>query len=139
MSLDIEKLRRELEEDAKDPNGYFAKLGKKQVALNLRYDKFEKWLETNEFEPMFKKLLERNGDERDDYCYKNGCEKYGTPLMEFLLEYISNRVEQTENDGIDKDFSGGTWLFKNYWFQVLHGQGSFWKIFDKDLKCLEHI
>lgn len=137
--MDLEKLQKALDDDMKNPNGFFSKLVKKNEINSIRQDKFEKWLETNEFEPFFKKLLKRNGEDRGDYCYKNGCEKYGTPLMEFLCSYITDRVDATENHKFNNDFSSGVWFFKDYWFQLICGQGCFWRIYDKDLNCIEDI
>ena len=99
----------------------------------------EKWLETNDFEPLFQRLLARNGDERTDWCHKKGCEKYPTPMMQFVFDYISDRYEIVNNELLSNDFSSGTWFFKGYWFQLLCGQGNFWKIFDGELNCIEYV
>lgn len=139
MSLDLEAFQKALDADLADPNGYWNTLKKQEEQKQLRYDKFEKWLETNEFEPVFQKLLQRNGDERSEWCYKNGYEKYGTPLMQFLCDYVSHRTEQKENDKIDGDFQAGLWYFKGYWFELVCGQGCFWAIYDENLNVVEHV
>jgi len=128
-----------MKEDMENPDGFFARLAKKNANLEKRYNKFEKWLETNEFEPIFQKLLEKNGDERSTYCFNKGHEKNGTPLMEFLCGYITTRIETVENEKFSGDFSSGIWFFKDYWFQLICGQGCFWKIYNKDFECIEHV
>ena len=139
MSINFEEFKKALDDDVKNPNGSFARMTKKLELKNNRQDKFEVWLKTNDFEPVFKKLLERNGQERSDKCYKNGYEKYGTPLMEFLCGYITDRIDYVEDHKFSNDFSSGVWFFENYWFQLICGQGCFWRIYDKKLKHIEDV
>jgi hypothetical protein len=132
-------LKKEIDEDLNNPNGYFSILAKKKKLQSKRFDRFEKWLETNDFEELFQKLLKRNGDERTDWCHKKGSEKYPTPMMQFVCNYVVERLEVINNELLDGDFSQGTWFFKGYWFQLLCGQGCFWKIYDAELNCLEYV
>ena len=135
----LKKQKKCIDEDLKNPNGYFAKEKKRSEILNSRFDKFERWLKKNEFDPYFKKLLERNGEDRLEWCYRHGYEKYGTPLMEFLVSYVSTRKKHRINKKINSDFEAGLWYFKGYWFQSICGQGCFWRIYDKDLNVVEDV
>ena len=139
MSLDIEEMKKWAEEDRKNPDGYLNTLAKKEKLQSKRFDRFEKWLETNDFEELLQRLLKRNGDERTDWCMSRGHMKYPTPMMQFVFDYISDRFEIVNNELLDGDFSQGTWFFKGYWFQLLCGQGCFWKIFDGELNCIEYV
>lgn len=135
----VEKATKAIKEDLNDPNGYWNTLEKKKNLKQKRFKRFDKWLETNEFEPLLLKLLERNGDERTYRCMSRGYEKYPTPMMQFVFDYISDRLEVVNNELLDGDFSRGTWFFKGYWFQLLCGQGCFWKIFDGELNEIEYV
>jgi hypothetical protein len=135
----FEKFKEMMDADAENPNGYFNRLKKQDEIKNKRFDKFEQWLETNEFEPFFQKLLLRNGKERADWCWKRGIEKYGTPMMEFLTEFISERRSEIIDITIPNDFQHGLWYFKGYYFQLLCGQGCFWRIYDKNKKFVEDV
>ena len=51
------KLEKAMKEDLADPNGYWNTLKKQKEFEQKRFDKFEEWLKTNEFEPLLKKLI----------------------------------------------------------------------------------
>lgn len=135
----LEAFEKALDKDLADPNGYWNTLEKQRKVQDSRFDKFEKWLETNEFEPTFQKLLQKNGEVRSEWCYKKNYQKYGTPLMQFLCEYVSDRTEPKVNEKIDSDFESGLWEFKGYWFQLICGQGCFWRIYNSDLEIVEDV
>lgn len=139
MKFDLEAFKKAIDEDIANPNGYWNTIKKKEAVEKGRYDKFEKWLETNEFEPLFQKLLLRNGKERDDWCWKHNVQKYGTPMMLFLTGFIQDRRSQIINDMINSDFESGLWFFKGYYFQLNCGQGCFWRIYDRNLKIVEDV
>ena len=139
MSLDLDKIGEAMLEDLKNPDGYWNTLIKQMKLESARLDKIDKWLETNDFEPMFRKLLLRNGENRSEWCYKNGYQKYGTPLMELLCTYISNRCTPATNEKLDNAFQSGLWEFKGYWFELNCGQGCYWRIYDQDLNIVEDV
>lgn len=138
MNLDIKDIAKAIDEDFKNPDGYWNTLIKKEKAQAARFDKFDKWLETNDFETTFRKLLSKNGENRAEWCYKRREQKYGTPLMQFLCNYVSNRCKQSEYP-ITSVFQSGIWEFKGYYFELNCGQGCFWRIYDKDLNIVEDV
>lgn len=139
MDFDFDAFTKALEEDANDPNGYWNAFKRNEDIQEKRFDKFEKWLETNEFKPVFQKLLKRNGEERAKWCYEQGCEKYGTPLMRFVCDYVSQRTELRHIVEISNIFEVGLWHLGGYWFQLNCGQGCFWRIYDDQFNIVEDV
>ncbi len=133
MGVDYDEMFRKfeqaLDEDLKNPNGYFAKLKKEQDIKEGRFKKFEKWLKKNNFEALLIRFFFENGDTRREWCYRNGYEPYPTAGFQFVLDYISNRKE-SKNAKIDNSFEHGLWKFKGYWFQLICGQGCHWIVYN---------
>jgi len=127
MSLDVDALIKAMEEDRKNPNGYWRTLEKKQVLKQKRYDFFEEWLKTNDFDVLLSKLIEKH------------IAKYSENILSFICEYISDRLEILNNDRLVGEFTTGTWFFKGYWFELFCGQGCYWRIYDNELNALVTI
>lgn len=125
----LQKLEQAMDEDMKNPDGYFAQIQKKHEIREGRFKKFKKWLNKNDFNKLLIRLCVQNGDEHRDRCYKKGYEPYPTAGLQFVLDYISSMTEKS-NKKIDNSFEHGLWKFKGYWFQLICGQGCHWIIYN---------
>ena len=71
-----------LNELLKSPEGkvsmknYFDKLADKEALDKKRFKRFEKWLETNDFNVLMERLISEHDDNYIDKCYHNGYMPY---------------------------------------------------------------
>ena len=139
MSLDYEKMAREMKEFAESEEGkafhkeYFGKLKKKQDIADGRYRKFEKYLETHDFETLMYKLILEHDDEYMEKCYHKGYEPYPNNKLAFLIDYLVHNYEPIEVAEIEPEhFPSTIYFFKGYYFQTICGQGCFHRIYNKE-------
>jgi len=135
MSFDVEKFKKAIDEDLKDPNGYWNTLAKKEDLAQKRYDKFDEIIKDMDFDKLMNRLKEEHNEEYRDKCYKKGYEPYSNRKLSFLYSYISDRLEPINTpEWIGNDFPTTTYFFKGYYFCTTFGQGSFDHIYTTDKK-----
>lgn len=109
---------------------YFEKLSIKKEIKEKRYQKFEKWLESNNFDLLMDKIVDEHNDDYIDKCYKNGFEPHPNNKLSFIFDYIFENLEYIEDHTIESyDFSTSMRFFKNYHFVNIYGQGTFSRIY----------
>ena len=120
---------------------YFEKERIKNEILNSRYTRFEKWLETNDFDKLlYRLILIHSSDEYRDSCYHNGYMPMPNNLLQFIMDYIVDRYAPIIVNKLDCDFPNVIYFFKGYYFQIIHGQGSICRIYNKtDMRLLLQI
>ena len=55
---------------------YYVKLSKRKKIIENRFNKFENWLENNDFDRLLYRIILEHGDEYESKCYENGYEPY---------------------------------------------------------------
>lgn len=114
---------------------FFNDLANKKKIAEGRYRKFEKYLETHNFDELMQRLIAENGEERHDYCYKKGFEPYPNNKLNFLIHYVTDNLAPVDVPQIQSEhFSNQTWFFKGYYINMMWGQGVFTQLFDNKLK-----
>ena len=105
---------------------------KKKEIKEKRYERFEIWLEENDFDKLlYRLILEHNEDYREK-CYHKGYMPYPNHKLSFIINYIADNLATVYESEIDTDFPTQTWLFKGYYFQLVHGQGTIFRLYNKD-------
>ena len=113
---------------------YFEREGKKIEIKHGRYKRFEKYLETHDFNEIMQRLIAENDEKWCDKCYKNGYQPYPNNKLAFLIDYVTHNCESISVPQIESEhFSNQTWFFKGYYINMMFGQGVFTQIFDNDL------
>lgn len=131
--MDIDAFRKALDKDLANPNGYWNTIKKKQEIDEKRYDRFEKWLETNDFDSLMQRFKDRYTKEYRDKCYKKGYEPYFPNLVRFVSDYVILRTSPIETSvESDNPFVSTEHFFKGYLFVLICGQGCFTRIYKKN-------
>jgi hypothetical protein len=113
---------------------------KKQEIANGRYRKFEKFLETHDFDEIMQRLIAENGDEWRGKCYKKGYMPHPNNKLAFLIDYVVHNYEPITVDELEcEHFPDGIWFIKGYYIQMIWGQGVLTNIFDKNKKFLLQV
>lgn len=100
-----------------------------------RYDRFEKWLETNDFDKLIYKLILEHNDEYRERCYENGYEPKPNNKMDFIFSYVSERAgKRVHIKEFESDFPNAVWEFNGYYFEIVWGQGCIQVIYNKEDK-----
>ena len=112
---------------------YIMKMERKKEITEKRYNKFEKWLESNDFDTLLYRMILKHDDEYRSRCYENGYEPYPNNIMGFIFNYVTDRGgKEVEIKEFDNLFTNKIWEFKGYYFQITWGQGVILKIFNKE-------
>jgi len=134
MSEMLDKLKAHLEspEGKKEMEEYFVELTKKQKIAEGRYRRFEEWLKHNDFDRLMYRLILEHSDEWREKCYSNGYEPYPNNKLQFVFDYVTHNYESISVPQLENMFSTQIWLFKGYYFRIMHGQGSVVDIYNGD-------
>lgn len=128
----VEKLKKHLE-DPKNMEEALIFFNGNSELLNSRFLKFEKYLNNYDFDKLMLRLVNEHNDDYREKCYINGYEPYPNNKLQFIIDYIENKSEPIDIKikELSCDFFNYIYLFNNYYFQIIHGQGSIIRIFNK--------
>jgi len=134
--MDVDELQKEMDEWVESPEGnaYFENMKIKRSIQESRYMLFEKWLETNDFDKLMYRLILEHNDDYISKCYHNGYEPYPNRKLNFIIEYVTKNIKPNTTivKELECDFSNAVWEFKGYYFQYIHGQGTIFRLYNKD-------
>jgi len=140
VDKNLELLEKHL--NSKECEEYFDNYAKKLKLKAKRYERFEEWLKTNDFEKLIYRLLLEHGEEWREKCWENGCEVYPNNKLEFLIDYVVHNTEPVKVPKLNNKygFTNQIWFFKGYYFQMTWGQGMVTDIYNgSDLKHLLQV
>ncbi len=110
------------------------KINTERIAFENWSNRFEKWLETNSFDGLIKRLKSEHGKEWAKKCWAKGYETYPNNKLSFLFEYLKENLELVEISWIKSDFSSGGFIFKGYVFDIICGQGCIYRVWNYKTK-----
>jgi hypothetical protein len=132
----IQRLKEHLEspEGKKQLNEYFENLAKKEAIKKARFEKFDKWLEENDFDKLLYRLILEHNDEYIEKCYENGYESHMNNVLSFVFDYCCDRGKPVKKipKELKCDFPQAVYEFRGYYFEIIWGQGSITAIYNKD-------
>jgi len=112
---------------------FWKKENEKNEIQEIRFEKFEKWLETNLFDSLMERLLKEHDDRYIDSCYKKGYESHPNNKLQFIFDYVINKLDTIIDRSIeDYDFPTEIRFFKSYKFVIIYGQGAIERIYKDD-------
>jgi len=132
--MDIELMKKEFNEWANSEKGqeFFKGEAEKREITKGRYQRFEKWLEDNDIDKLMYRLILEHGDDYIDNCYHNGCMPFPNRKLNFVIGYIIDNHESIKVSELDSDFPNDIWQFKGYYIQHIYGQGTIFRLYNKD-------
>lgn len=136
--------RKTLAEWIKSPEAaiYFEKKKENFKILIGRFERFEVWLKNNDFDKLMYRLVLEHGDDWLEKCWHNGFQPYPNNKLKFIISYVTRDdiPHPLTIDCLDVDFPSEIWEFNGYYFQIIHGQGTIIRIYNKeDLRLLLQI
>ena len=139
--IDIEEFKKKIDEFCESEKGkaYFALEAKKQEIVENRFNRFEEWLKTNDFDELLNKLISRHDENYRTKCYDKGYEPMPNNVLNFIFNYILSNYDVIDVIQLRCDFPNHIWFFRGYYFQTIWGQGSINRIYDKDFKLILQI
>lgn len=135
MIPDYEKMAKAIREFPNTPEGkkYFENERKKLEIKRNRYIRFEKYLESHDFDQLMYRLILEHGDDWHEKCWHKGYEVYPNNKLAFIIDYLVHNYEPIEVPEIEPEhFPSTIYFFKGYYFQTICGQGCFHRIYNKD-------
>ena len=130
----IEKLKAHLEspEGKASMEKYFAAEAERQKIRKKRHERFEEWLENNDFDELINRLILEHDNDYIFKCYDKGYMPSPNRKLSFVIGYIFDNFASISVTEIDCDFPNDIRQFKGYYFQHIHGQGTISRIYKKD-------
>lgn len=104
----------------------------RQEIRKNRWTRFEEWLKNNDFDKLMYRLFYEHNEDYRDKCYNNGCEPFPNQKLDFILDYVTEHCEPVIVDKISSTFTNNIYLFRDYYFQFIHGQGTIIRIYNRD-------
>lgn len=113
---------------------YFGNLAKKEAIKKGRFEKFDMWLEDNDFDQLLYRLILEHDDDYIDKCYHNGVMPFMNNKLSFVFDYVCDRGKALKKipKELKCDFAQAVYEFKGYYFEIVWGQGSITAIYNKD-------
>lgn len=132
MSNFVEKIEEFLESD--EGKIFIENENLKKKLLLSRFDKFENYLKTHDFDKLIYRVILEHNEDWFETCRINGLEPYPNNKLNFILEYLDHKLEPIEDNvyEMECDFPHMTYEYKGYYFQVIFGQGSIIRIYNKN-------
>jgi hypothetical protein len=133
--MDLNKLRAFL--DSEEGQKSLEAFAQRENEKEKRYTKANQYiqsLKSKDFEDLLKKEIAKHDEAWRDRCWKAGYEPYPSNLLELLFsvaERFGKPVKQIL-DEFDREFGGGTFRYRGFYFNWIHGQGTVLRIFDSD-------
>ena len=140
--MDLDKYRKDLAEWVESDKGkaYFEKMKQKFIIQQERFKRFEEWLKDADFDRVMYRIILEHGDDYVDSCYHKGVMPHPNNKLSFLIDYVVNNLDNVNVKKLECDFPNKIWLFQDYYFQHIHGQGVITRIYNKeDMRMLLQI
>ena len=119
IGLDYKAMAKSVKDFAESEEGkafheeYFGNLKKIQDIQEGRYTKFEKYIESHDFNKLIQRLIIENGDKWKEKCWHKGYEPYPNNKLGFLIEYLLHNYEPIEVAEIEPEhFPSTIYFFK---------------------------
>lgn len=131
-------------------NKYFEEMRLEDEIFNQRLDKAHAYLSSldeQQFAALLNRMFAEHSDDYRDKCYAKGYEPDINNKMhlfvhvaeKFGTEIPHNRIDDDvligfpgQRKGIDNSFEAHLHFYRDYFVQLNSGQGSFWRIYNKD-------
>jgi len=106
----------------------------KKKILRKRLEKVKVYVEKVGIHSIMERLVNEHDETWREHCYLNGYEPYENNKLHLLLEFVME-YGQTSHRHRSKIFSNHTWVYGDFYFNLMHGQGSVWSIYYKS-ECI---
>jgi hypothetical protein len=123
-----------------DVEKWFEKFDISETIQKQRFNRLAKYLKTVDFDKLIYRLIDEHNDEYIDKCYNNGYQPYPNNKLNFLLNYLCEKYKERNVKELDSDFMNTIRQYKGYYFQIIYGQGSIMRIYNKrDFRLLLQV
>lgn len=101
-----------------------------------RFDKFEKWLETNSFDELMERLILENNEHKNK-CWEKGQGVYLNNKLDFVFNYVFDRYSEVTDETLENCvFPTDMRFFKGYHFVRIFGQGTIERVYKNRQRIL---
>lgn len=125
------------EEGKKSMDAFRAKM-RRQEGIVGKAASYIDSLEQSDFESKLKRQIEKHDSDYEDKCYKKGYMPHANNVISLLFEAAEIRGEQYPEilDEFDASFGASTIVYKEHYFNWIHGQGTVLRIFNQNGECI---
>ncbi|RLD65613.1 MAG: hypothetical protein DRI95_08320 [Bacteroidetes bacterium] len=104
-----------------------------------RYNRFENYIKENDFKKLMERLISEHDSDYINKCILKGYNQYPNNKLSFIFDYVFNYAPNNYKSlfGIELIFfPDDVRKFSGFHFQIIYGQGTIYKIFDKNEELL---
>lgn len=134
MPLDIKKLENWF--NSEQGEAYIKKERQRGMIKRDRYNRFRQWIIQNDVDALMYRLILEHNDEYREKCYHNGFEPYPNNKLSFIIDFVVDTVQPVDVPELNAVFMNTIYPFKGYYIQMIHGQGTITRIYNKEDKRL---
>jgi hypothetical protein len=139
MGIDLERIKKLIEEDLANPNGYWNTLKIKNELTQSRLPKVEAYIQKHGMDSVINLMVREHDKEWCDKCWAKGYETYPNNKFKLLWKWIEETYEPIHNTKIPQDFLGASYFVNGYWFTIYCGQGCFYRVYNSNLENILQI
>lgn len=101
-----------------------------------RYKRFEEYIEENDFNVLMERLISEH-----DIIYKRKWtlmrfKPYLNNKLSFIFDYVTDNYDTVYVKELDSHFMDEVRYFKGFYFQIISGQGTIHRIYNKDKELI---
>ncbi len=138
MSLDYKEMSKKLDKFMKSKEGKkrMNKYAEKLALEQARIDRVGPYLKGKDFDKIIERVVAEHGEDHRDRCYKKGYEPHSNHKATLLLRWIENNYSPIKvpypKDGLGMGgmFTSAVYFVKGYYFELVCGQGCYWRIYN---------
>lgn len=136
--MKLEDVEQQIDEwcNSKECDEYFEYINRKFDIKEKRYKKFEKYLKKVSFKKLMKRLISEHNLAYDEKCILKGRDPYPNNKLYFVFDYVFDNSESVYANGSHSFFPNDMKKFKGFYFQIMYGQGSIHRVFNKNKEML---
>lgn len=112
----------------------------KRRIMENRFKIFESYLITHNFDTLLYRLILEHNDTYRDNCNIKGIEAHINNKLNLLFEYVMDKFNIIVVSELNVEFPNNIWEFNDFYFQIIWGQGVFYRIYNKnDMRLIFQI
>jgi hypothetical protein len=121
----------ESEKGKADLEEYANQFVKKKQIEDARIERVKVYVEKHGIFAVMERLINEHDETWREHCYLKNYEPYENNKLDLFLAFIMKYGKSTKKH-TNKIFNNHTWKYEDFYFNLMHGQGSVWSIFYKN-------
>jgi hypothetical protein len=107
---------------------------RKKKITAARVERVKEYVEKHGMLKIMERLINEHDETWREHCYLNGHEPNENNKLGLMIDFVLAYGKPTQKH-TNKFFTNQTWQYGDFYFNLMHGQGSVWSIYYKN-ECI---